>query len=200
VGRFLSNDPAEGSRLRPESHELSRFVTNRPYDLRDPAGRESLGGLMTVVSIVGSVVATSVFILFAGASADSCDDSEGIAETVVGALPFERVLGQLVRRVCPARTPLRGANPAIARLPVPPTPRGLSISDFGRLMEWGSGHADAIRRISFLTREWLESVGVTYEIARAWELFYANEARRVATNPSALGRMYLMRAAVDLLR
>jgi len=50
VGRFLSNDPAEGRRSTPESFELTRFAAGRPPTARDPAGRETLGGEMAGVA------------------------------------------------------------------------------------------------------------------------------------------------------
>ena len=44
VGRFLSNDPAEGRRAAPESFEVGRFVRGRPSVGRDPQGRSTLMG------------------------------------------------------------------------------------------------------------------------------------------------------------
>jgi RHS repeat-associated protein len=42
VGRFLSNDPAEGHRVRPESMESTRSFLGHPYSASDPTGRFSL--------------------------------------------------------------------------------------------------------------------------------------------------------------
>lgn len=86
------------------------------------------------------------------------------------------------------------------RLPPPPVPPGMSVSDFGnRLMRWGTGHESARARIATLTREELERAGVTREMAEAWQDFYLNEAARNPANPSAAGRADLMRRAVELL-
>jgi RHS repeat-associated protein len=43
VGRFLSNDPAEGRRAQPESFEGSRFVHGNPFAGRDPVGTITMG-------------------------------------------------------------------------------------------------------------------------------------------------------------
>ncbi|MFO0709560.1 MAG: RHS repeat-associated core domain-containing protein [Sandaracinus sp.] len=43
VGRFLSNDPAEGSRAEPESFECTRFVRGSPGLATDPSGRVASG-------------------------------------------------------------------------------------------------------------------------------------------------------------
>jgi RHS repeat-associated protein len=42
VGRFLSNDPAEGRRAQPESFEGSRFALGSPTVVQDPTGRYGL--------------------------------------------------------------------------------------------------------------------------------------------------------------
>jgi hypothetical protein len=89
---------------------------------------------------------------------------------------------------------------AVARLPVPPTPGNMPLREFGKAMNWGSGGEAARAQIANLTREGLQSSGLTAEIANAWAQFYRNEAVRVATNPSALGRAELMEAAARLLK
>lgn len=90
--------------------------------------------------------------------------------------------------------------PAPGRLPKPPTPGNMSLPDFGRVMNWGTGDAAARAQIENLTREGLQQSGVTREMAEAWAEFYRNEAVRVPSNPSARGRADLMGAAAELLR
>jgi hypothetical protein len=88
-----------------------------------------------------------------------------------------------------------------ARLPSPPTPRGMTLREFGtRVMRWGSGNAAARARIRTLTREELERAGLTREMAEAWRDFYRNEFARSPRNPSAAGRAELMQWAVELLQ
>lgn len=88
----------------------------------------------------------------------------------------------------------------IGRMPVPPTPNGMSIADFGqKIMKWGTGNQTARERMGNLTRQELESSGVTREIATAWRDFYRNEMMRVPNNPSAAGRADLMQRAVEIL-
>jgi RHS repeat-associated protein len=64
VGRFLSNDPADGRRARPETFEAGRSFLGAPQTSRDPTGRattafeaggvipSALGALMTVAITV----------------------------------------------------------------------------------------------------------------------------------------------------
>ena len=87
-----------------------------------------------------------------------------------------------------------------AKLPAPKTPGGMKLPEFGKVMNWGTGHEAARSQIPNLTREGLQNGGVTLEIAENWGKFYRNEALRNPSNPSALGRAELMEAAADLLR
>ena len=83
----------------------------------------------------------------------------------------------------------------------PPTPRGMTLREFGvRVMRWGTGDDAARERIRTLTREELAQVGLTQEMAAAWRDFYRQELDRNPRNPSAAGRAELMQRAVDLLR
>jgi hypothetical protein len=98
----------------------------------------------------------------------------------------------------PPKRPASGA--AASRLPVPPTPGGMPLKDFGNLMRWGTGSDAARAQIPTLTREGLQRGGVTREIAEAWTKFYRNEMIRNPANPSAPGRAELMDAAAKILR
>ncbi|WP_437742174.1 RHS repeat-associated core domain-containing protein [Sorangium sp. So ce1504] len=98
----------------------------------------------------------------------------------------------------PPKSPASGA--AAARLPVPPTPGGMPLKDFGNVMRWGTGNDAARAQIPTLTREGLQRGGVTREIAEAWAKFYRNEIIRNPANPSAQGRAELMEAATKILR
>ena len=74
------------------------------------------------------------------------------------------------------------------------------MPDFGqKVMNWGSGDADALAQIPRLTRDRLIRDGVTRDIAEAWAKFYRNEVLRRPQNPSARGRAALMEAAARLL-
>jgi hypothetical protein len=66
-------------------------------------------------------------------------------------------------------------------------------------MNWGTGNEAARAQIPALSRDALQSAGVTADIARARANFYANELMRNPGNPSAAGRADLMNAAADLL-
>jgi hypothetical protein len=97
-------------------------------------------------------------------------------------------------------TPTPGALPGAGRLPVPSTPGGMSLNQFGtRVMRWGTGDETARARRGTLAREELQRAGVTREMAEAWRDFYINEKARNPSNPSAAGRADLMQHAVDLL-
>jgi hypothetical protein len=87
----------------------------------------------------------------------------------------------------------------IERLPVPGTPNGMPLGEFGQLMNWGRGSDAARAQISELSRSGLAQSGLTPDLARAWANFYANEALRNPSNPSAAGRADLMEAAAQIL-
>ncbi len=83
----------------------------------------------------------------------------------------------------------------------PPTPRGMTLREFGtRVMRWGTGDDAARARVRTLTREELTQGGLTPEMAEAWRDFYLHELARNPRNPSAAGRAALMQRAVALLR
>ncbi|HEY1014006.1 MAG TPA: DUF4951 domain-containing protein [Herpetosiphonaceae bacterium] len=88
----------------------------------------------------------------------------------------------------------------IRRLPVPAIPCGLTLACFGqRVLCWSTGSEAARRRIASLTREELLGHGVTCAMAAAWRDFYLNEIARNPRNPSAPGRVDLLRRVVALL-
>ena len=66
-------------------------------------------------------------------------------------------------------------------------------------MKWGTGDAIARARIGTITLAELQNARVTSEMARQWRDFYAEEAQRTPTNPSARGRIELMQYALELL-
>ncbi len=77
----------------------------------------------------------------------------------------------------------------------------MTLREFGqRVMRWGTGNDAARARIITLTREDLERVGLTWEIAEAWRDFYRHEILRNPQNPSAAGRAELMPRALELLQ
>jgi len=76
----------------------------------------------------------------------------------------------------------------------------METGEFGKLMKWGSGDADALAQIPKLAREGLARDGVTREMAESWANWYRNEALANPGNPSASGRAVLMDAAARLLR
>lgn len=88
----------------------------------------------------------------------------------------------------------------IRRLPVPAIPCGLTLACFGqRVLGWSTGSEAARRRIASLTREELIRHGVTCAMGLAWRDFYLNEMARNPRNPSAPGRVDLLRRVIDLL-
>ena len=84
---------------------------------------------------------------------------------------------------------------------VPPIPALFkSTSEFGRAIGWGRGEAAALKRASELTREQLQLIEVTVEIAAAWAVRYASEYEYNPANGSAKGRAVMMIKAAELLR
>lgn len=85
--------------------------------------------------------------------------------------------------------------------PVPSLPDGMSLREFARdVMKWGIGDADARARSHNLTKQELESAGVTRQIAEDWQSFYQAVQAATPQNPSAAGRAELMQRAVELLQ
>jgi hypothetical protein len=78
-------------------------------------------------------------------------------------------------------------------------PQVANTNEFGNLMRWGTGHVAARSRITTLTRQELQHIGVTLEMARDWRDFYLRVSSDNPSNPSADGRADLMRYAVQLL-
>jgi hypothetical protein len=77
-------------------------------------------------------------------------------------------------------------------------PAGISLSQFGTRMRWGRGNDDARQRIATLTREELEAIGLTKQQAEDWAVAYEAVEKLMPENPSAAGRVELMRHAVKL--
>jgi len=105
-------------------------------------------------------------------------------------------------RLWPDHTALERAHDSVGheRLLPPPTPRNITLREFGqRVMRWGSGDTAARARMSALIREELERAGLTREIAGAWRDFSRHESARNPNNPSATGRAELMQRAIELL-
>lgn len=76
----------------------------------------------------------------------------------------------------------------------------MRLPDFGDVMRWGSGEAEALAQIPRLSRDYLVRNGVTREMAESWGRFYRNEILRNPKNLSAKGRAVLMEAAAELLK
>jgi hypothetical protein len=66
-------------------------------------------------------------------------------------------------------------------------------------MKWGTGESAALARMSTITGDELESIGVDHDMAVRWAAFYRNEIRRHPENGSARGRAVLMEFSADLL-
>lgn len=67
-------------------------------------------------------------------------------------------------------------------------------------MQWGRGSASARARLTTLTAEELRRAGITAEMADNWAVAYEAVVRLTPKNPSAAGRVDLMRQAARLLR
>ncbi len=89
VGRFLSNDPAEGRRGSPETFACTRFASGDPFSTRDPSGRMDMAELgailVSAVSLATRAVAVVSVIVGFGASLQS-DDSNVSTLDVLGAM------------------------------------------------------------------------------------------------------------------
>lgn len=79
-------------------------------------------------------------------------------------------------------------------------PKGMTPKEFGEVMQWGRGNASARARMATLTAEDLRLAGITTEMADNWAAAYEAVVRLTPKNPSAAGRVDLMRFAARLLR
>jgi hypothetical protein len=80
-----------------------------------------------------------------------------------------------------------------------PIPEGVkNQADFGKIINWGTGSAQARERIKTVTREELEAKGVKLEHAEYWRDIYKTAAVENPENPSAPGRFELMQHIVRL--
>lgn len=93
------------------------------------------------------------------------------------------------------------ATTVLAKLPRPDFPRIFNnVAEFGRAIQWGTGSDAARAQIPNLSREAINKIGLTYEMAAQWAEFYTNEMIRNPSNPSAAGRADLMKAIMELLK
>jgi Arc/MetJ-type ribon-helix-helix transcriptional regulator len=88
---------------------------------------------------------------------------------------------------------------------LPPFPafptRFKNRSDFGKNgIRWGTGEADALSRMEEISREELEAIEMTAEMANAMADFYRAMVIRNRGNGSAVGRIALMNHCAELLR
>ena len=80
----------------------------------------------------------------------------------------------------------------------PPSPRGMTLAEFGYRL-WGTGHEEALRRTNEITRNELEQMGLTAELARLWRDFYGLQIKRNRGQPTSGVRAQLLEKCVELL-
>ena len=95
---------------------------------------------------------------------------------------------------------MEGEEP-VSRLAPPPYPdQFANRGEFGASgIKWGTGENAALSRMRSLTREELQSIGVTRDMSQQWADFYKNVVVLHPENVSARGRTVLMQFAADLL-
>ena len=86
----------------------------------------------------------------------------------------------------------------IPELPLPP---GIdNTAEFGDRIGWGTGDEAARKRADEITREEIESMGLTLQMATTWLRFYEEVLARNPKNPSVRGRIDLMSRIIKLLK
>jgi RHS repeat-associated protein len=196
TGRFTQEDPIGFA----GGINLYAYAGNDPVTFSDPYGLCIWDGCIAEIAAAGAI---------AGIAANAYHNYQTgqpitqnwVKAGILGAAAPVIVAGggsALLARFAPAAAP--AAAQALQRLPRPDTPNGMSMPEFGKVMNWGNGNADARAAIQGLSADALKAAGVTRDIAVQWANLYANEAARVPTNPSAAGRADLMNAAADLLK
>jgi len=66
----------------------------------------------------------------------------------------------------------------------PPTPPGMTRAAFGKAL-WGTGSDEARRRLETITREELDALGMTCQLAEQWHDFYREQSIRRRGLPTA---------------
>lgn len=91
-------------------------------------------------------------------------------------------------------------RPRKRRPPALPLPPGIdNFADFGRLIGWGRGDADALARAASITRAEVLRMQITVEMAIIWRELYESVTRKNPRNPSSAGRTTLMARIIELL-
>jgi hypothetical protein len=74
----------------------------------------------------------------------------------------------------------------------------MSPAQFGESL-WGTGPEDAQRRLNEITRQELEHIGLTLELARKWRDFYMIQTQRQRGLPTSSIRVQLLEKCLELL-
>ena len=89
----------------------------------------------------------------------------------------------------------------IPRLPSQPSlPKGMTLAEFRPAIRWGNSDATARARSREITLAEIENIGMTLQIAEEWLIFYQYEILRRPENPSARGRVDLMKAIIRKIK
>jgi hypothetical protein len=64
---------------------------------------------------------------------------------------------------------------------------------------WGTGPQGAIERLETISRQELEQLGLTYEIAKLWRDFYFDQTTRGRGMPTSSKRIELFNKCLQLL-
>ena len=74
----------------------------------------------------------------------------------------------------------------------------MTLAEFGHRL-WGTGPEDARRRRDEMTREELEQIGLTRELAGSWRGFYQLQMKRQRGLPTSSIRVQLLEKCLELL-
>lgn len=82
---------------------------------------------------------------------------------------------------------------------VPPPPPGISLAEFGERL-WGTGPDDAQQRLSHITLQDLQQLGLTRDLAALWREFYREQVERDRGMPTSQHRVQLLERCIELLK
>ena len=123
-----------------------------------------------------------------------------IAASLIALAPLAQAELTISEQVRPVVKSL--VNPAYQRMPIPATPNNMSLPSFGQgIISWGTGPEGAEARLNHVTKAdvaQMKTQGVTLEMLKAWQAFYANETLRNPGNPTAPFRAQLMQKIASL--
>jgi RHS repeat-associated protein len=206
TGRFVLIDPQRGKPEDPGSQHPYVYAHGDPVNKTDPSGELTLTQISLGAGLLAGF-ASSGITAYRGGSPQEIVQAGIATGLVTTATVYGAGAAPVVIAVGPALLQLgrmQGTSVLVRFIEVarqagirastgqPSTPPGMTVSQFGQLIGWGTGNQAALLRIDAVSISALRLAGVTARMAAQWRDFYVNIALTNPGNPSAAGRAVLM--------